>query len=161
MTKLTVIIATAVALLATVLSPAHAQEQHALQLQTAIVNDDPDLVDRTPPYSWWKQIPEIDRLGYGSNGFNYTFAIGNDPDDMFDNWAKWEFDSVDDRYEVQGLDPRAMGHSSRAIPHLERREQRLRIYSRRLRRRALARSTDQQRRMAIPRNAHSSRSRPH
>ena len=69
------------------------------------VNDDPDLVDRTPPYSWWKQIPEIDRLGYGSNGFNYTFAIGNDPDDMFDNWAKWEFDSVDGRYEVQAWIP--------------------------------------------------------
>ena len=105
MTKLTLMIATAVALLATVLSPAHAQEQHTLQLQTVIVNDDPDLMEEIKDSSWRKQIPEIDKLGYGSNGFYYTIAMGNDGDDQVDDWAKWEFDSVDGTYEVQAWIP--------------------------------------------------------
>ena len=105
MTKLTIIIATAVALLATALSPVHAQEQYALGLQTTIVNDDPVLRDQVDPYSWWKPPANIDRLGYGSNGFHFTVAIGNDGDDQLDDFAIWEFDSVDGRYEVQAWIP--------------------------------------------------------
>ena len=105
MTKLTIIIATAVALLATALSPVHAQEQYALGLQTTIVNDDPVLRDQVDPYTWWKPPANIDRLGYGSNGFHFTVAIGNDGDDQLDDLAIWEFDSVDGRYEVQAWIP--------------------------------------------------------
>ena len=105
MTKLTIIIATAVALLATALSPVHAQEQYALGLQTTIVNDDPVLRDKVDPYTWWKPPANIDRLGYGSNGFHFTVAIGNDGDDQLDDLAIWEFDSVDGRYEVQAWIP--------------------------------------------------------
>ena len=67
----------------------------------AIVDDSPVLVDDVGVYSWWKPPVEVDRSGYGENGFHFTVAIGNDGDDAMDNWASWEFRPVDGIYEVQ------------------------------------------------------------
>ena len=70
-----------------------------------IYDDSPDLMDNVDPYAWWKPPEDLDSLGSGSDGFHFTVAIGNDGDDKLDNWAKWEFASVDGRYEVQAWIP--------------------------------------------------------
>ena len=103
MTKLTIIIATAVALLATALSPVHAQEQYAVFLQTTIVNDDPQLTDNVGTYNWYEPPANVNSTGYGANGFRFTTAIGNS--DTVDSWARWDFASVDGPYEVQAWIP--------------------------------------------------------
>ena len=72
-----------------------------------IYDDSPDLMDNVDPYTWWKPPEDIDSLGYGNDGFHFTVAIGNDGDDKLDDWAKWEFDSVDGRYEIQAWIPAA------------------------------------------------------
>ena len=103
MTKLTIIIATVVALLATALSPVHAQEQYAVSLQTTIVNDDPILTDNVGTYNWYEPPADVNSTGYGANGFRYTTAIGRS--NTLDSWARWDFDAVDGRYEVQAWIP--------------------------------------------------------
>ena len=103
MTKLTIIIASAVALLATALSPVHAQEQYAVGLQTAIVNDDPELTDNVGTYNWYEPPADVNSTGYGANGFRFTTAIGNS--NTVDSWARWDFDAVNGRYEVQAWIP--------------------------------------------------------
>lgn len=70
-----------------------------------IYNDDPNLEDNRGEYSWWKPPVYIDRLGYGDNGFHFTLAIGNADDSELDNWASWELDAADNRYEVQAWIP--------------------------------------------------------
>ena len=67
----------------------------------AILNDSPVLVDDVGEYTWWKPPADIDRFGYGDNGFHFTLAIGNDGDDSMDNWAAWEFGSAEGSYDVQ------------------------------------------------------------
>ena len=66
-----------------------------------IYDDMPDREDEVGEESWEKPPPHIDVLGYGSNGFYYTYAIGGDSDSELDNWAQWNFGPVDGRYEVQ------------------------------------------------------------
>ena len=70
-----------------------------------MVDDEPRLYDEVAPYTWWKPPADIDRHGYGSNGFWFTLAIGDSGDDERDNWARWEFDSVEGRCEVQAWIP--------------------------------------------------------
>ncbi len=72
---------------------------------TTVINDYPVLRDSKGEYSWWKPPADIDRLGYGDNGFHFTLAIGNDDDSSLDNWAIWEFGDVDGSYEVQAWIP--------------------------------------------------------
>ena len=103
MTKLTVIIATVVALLATALSPVQAQEQYALGLQTTVVNDDPVLTDNIGTYNWYEPPADVNSTGYGANGFRFTTAIGNS--NAVDSWARWDFGAVDGPYEVQAWIP--------------------------------------------------------
>lgn len=66
-----------------------------------VYDDDPYLVDEEGSYSWWKPPAEVDRLGYGANGFHFTLAAGNAEDAEIDNWARWDFRAVDGRYEVE------------------------------------------------------------
>ena len=73
--------------------------------QNEYIYEDPTLEDEQAPYTWWKPPAHIDRHGYGGNGFHFTLAIGNDGDDQLDNWAHWDFESVDGRYEVQAWIP--------------------------------------------------------
>ena len=67
--------------------------------------EDPDLRDNIDPYTWWKPPADIDSLGYGSDGFHFTLAIGNDDDGKLDDWAIWEFNPLDGSYEVQAWIP--------------------------------------------------------
>ena len=70
-----------------------------------IINDNPVLYDNVDSYDWWKPPADIDRLGYESNGFHFTLAIGNEADSSFDSWARWDFDAVHGRYVVQAYIP--------------------------------------------------------
>ncbi|WP_419552120.1 fibronectin type III domain-containing protein [Candidatus Poriferisodalis sp.] len=72
-----------------------------------VYDDNPVLTDRSGEYTWWKPPADIDRLGYGSNGFHFTLAIGNSNDDDLDDWARWEFDAVDGAYDVEVWIPSA------------------------------------------------------
>ena len=103
MTKLAIIIATVVALLATALSPVQAQEQYAVSLQTTTVNDDPVLTDNIGTYNWYEPPADVNSTGYGANGFRFTAAIGNS--ETLDSWARWDFAAVDGPYEVQAWIP--------------------------------------------------------
>ena len=94
MTKLTVIIATAVALLATVLSPAYAQP-YSLQSQTDwFVNDDPYLFG--PQEAWYSGDSGH---GYGNNNFVYTYGISGET--SADNWVHWYMGNRVGRQEIQ------------------------------------------------------------
>ena len=68
-----------------------------------IYNDDPFLGDNIDSDSWWDPPLHINTLGYGENGFRFTLATGND--DNVDNWARWDFDPLDGRYEVEAWIP--------------------------------------------------------
>ena len=68
-----------------------------------IYNDDPFLGDNIDSYSWWHPPAHITTLGYGENGFRFTLATGND--DNVDNWARWDFDSLDGRYVFEAWIP--------------------------------------------------------
>ena len=70
-----------------------------------IYDHSPDLRDNIDPYTWWKPPEDVDSLGYGSDGFHFTLAIGNDDDGKLDDWAIWEVSSADGRYEVQAWIP--------------------------------------------------------
>ena len=69
-----------------------------------IYNDNPLLVDNIGEDSWWRPPADIARSGY-NGGFHFTLAIGNASDNELDNWARWDFDSVSDRYEIQAWIP--------------------------------------------------------
>ncbi len=98
MTKLTVIIATAIALLATILTPAHAQshsQPYTLQSQTDwFVNDDPYLFG--PQEAWYDGDSGH---GYGNNNFVYTYGIGGEAN--ADNWVHWYMGNRVGRQEIQ------------------------------------------------------------
>ena len=70
-----------------------------------LINDNPTLVDERGDYSWWQPPADVNSEGYGSNGFRLTLAIGNQDDSQRDNWAIWEFDSVDGEYDIQAWIP--------------------------------------------------------
>lgn len=70
-----------------------------------ILNDNPVLGDERGTYSWFKPPTDIDALGYGTSGFHFTLAIGNEDDTQMDNWAMWEFDAIAGEYEVQAFIP--------------------------------------------------------
>lgn len=77
-----------------------------------IYNDDPALFDldadtQDGEYSWFEPPAEINEQGWGDNGFRFTIAIGNSSDDALDNFARWEFDSVDGEFDIQAWIPAA------------------------------------------------------
>ncbi len=70
-----------------------------------VYNDEPLLVDLQGDYTWWKPPDEVDRLGYGSNGFHFTLAAARKDVDDVDNFARWDFDAVNGTYEVEAWIP--------------------------------------------------------
>jgi len=78
----------------------------------AVVNDDPELYDNVGTYNWWIPPEDINGGGYGTNGFHFTLAAGNS--NTVDSWARWDFGSVDGRYEIQAHIP-----SSWATAHVQ------------------------------------------
>ena len=69
----------------------------------AVVNDDPELYDDVGTYNWWIPPGDINSTGYGANGFHFTLAAGRS--NTVDSWARWDFGSVDGRYEIQAHIP--------------------------------------------------------
>lgn len=70
-----------------------------------VYNDNPFLVDLQGDHTWWKPPVEIDRLGYGGNGFHFTLAAGTKDVDDVDNFARWDFDAVSGTFEVEAWIP--------------------------------------------------------
>ncbi len=71
------------------------------QAQDWIINDEPSLYDEQGDYSWFTPPANINSRGYGSNGFRFTIAIGNDARHDADSWANWDMGNVNGRYEIQ------------------------------------------------------------
>ena len=73
----------------------------------AMINDNPQLIDRIGNYTWLVPPAEVNAGGYGNNGFHFTVAIGNSGDNETDNIARWDFPAVGGYFELEAWIPAA------------------------------------------------------
>ena len=75
--------------------------------QDWIVDDNPEFYDEKGDYSWFTPPSNVNSTGYGTNGFRFTIAIGNDPRELTDSWAQWDIGHVNGIYEIEVWIPSA------------------------------------------------------
>lgn len=78
-----------------------------VRAQDWIVDDNPEFYDEMGNYSWFTPPANVNSTGYGTNGFRFTIAIGNDPREMTDSWAQWNIGYVNGIYEIEVWIPSA------------------------------------------------------
>jgi len=100
----TVVVALVAALAAVVVPIAASTPARA---QDWIVDDNPEFYDEKGDYSWFTPPANVNSTGYGTNGFRFTIAIGNDPREATDSWAQWDIGHVNGIYEIEVWIPSA------------------------------------------------------
>lgn len=97
-----------VCVLAAVVVPIAASAPAQAQSQTDwYVNDEPELYDEKDDYSWFVPPADVNNRGYGTNGFRFTIAIGNESREDTDSWANWDMGYVNGIVEIQAWIPSA------------------------------------------------------